>query len=211
MAQGFVEKAVEAAQNLGNMVMGTKGEAPRGEAANPANTPASITTGKDRIPLSVPQMKLEMPEIPGFVCQWFVDRPGRIQRALRAGFEFVSPDEIGLNVSNVANDRGGSGSTYLGSSRVSLFGEIDSGGKALDQFLMKQKREFYDADQKVREDRNEQVAKALRGGYDVQGNPHDSAADQGTRTVGQFGGGKRVKMPELFIPRHLRRNFKAKG
>lgn len=182
-------------------------EAPRGTTANPSNPPASVTPQRDFIPLG-PKMKMETPEIPGYICQWFMDHPGRIQQALRAGYEFVTPEEIQLNVFNPANGRTGDGNTNLGASRVSLYGGQDEKGTSVDQYLMKQPRDLYEKHQLVSADRNEKVAKALRGGFDVSGNPND---DGSNRTVGRFDGGRRVKMPELFIPRHLRNNFKSKG
>lgn len=206
---GIVERAKTAAVNALEKFSG--GSVAEGSAqTNPANAVAKGMEGRGRIPLSTPRMKLEVPEIPGYVCQWFLDTPGRIMQARQAGYEFVSPDEIALNPGSLAGSHMEDGNTSLSGSQITYHGSVGDDGKAQKLYLLKQKREFYDLDQAETAKRNEGVAASLRGGYDVGGNRHEEGNDSRSRTVGQHGGGQRVKMPDLFIPRDQRKTFKAK-
>ena len=71
-------------------------------------------------------------QIPGYHMYFFNDEPGRIQAALDAGWEFVSPDEVGYASTNVTNRN-----TDLGSNRVSVIGGKNDQGHAMAQVLMK--------------------------------------------------------------------------
>ncbi len=180
--------------------------APRGEAANPANPPARGVTGRTRIPLSVPRLKLDTPKIPGYVCQWFADRPGRVRQAQEGDYEFVSPEEISLNPTGIAEDPLQTGNTDMGS-RVSLYGGVGENGQAERLYLMKLKEEWYLEDQKVIADRNESVAEAIRGGsIDAQVNPHRAVEDAGLQYGGMTGrtGPRRRPAPNLFTPNKRR-------
>jgi len=145
-------------------------EAGRGETANPANEPAKAVTGRTRIPLSLPRLKLDAPKIPGYVLQWFADRPGRLRQAQEAGYEHVSPDEISLNNHAVADDPASSGNTDLGN-QVSTYGGVGEGGQAERLYLMKIPEQYWIEDEKVKADRNESVAAAIRGGATPMMNP----------------------------------------
>lgn len=145
--------------------------------ANPAN-PKSSVVGADFIPMNTPQQMLEVPPITGYVLYWFADRPGRIGRAIRGGYEFVSPSEIKVNNFGLAEDIKTSGNTDMGS-RVSLHGgEAEQGGSER-LYLMKIKKELWEKSQKLLEDRNESVAASIRGGG--VGGEKDDRADANKR------------------------------
>ena len=100
---------------------------------NPANETgqdAVSTVQRRRIPMSLPQMRLEVPEgcCPGFHLHWFVGTPNRIQRAQDAGYEFVSRGEVFVNNKDLAGDVTQSGNTDLGD-RVSI---VDGDGTGVD-------------------------------------------------------------------------------
>lgn len=130
--------------------------------SNPANAPMEVTD-ENRISMSLPQLMLQVPEIEGYVMHWFADRPGRIPRALQAGYEFVKPDEVRLNNFGLASDLIESGNTDLGS-RVSVHGGTNETGGAERLYLMKIKKEWYDKDMKLREEASDKIVDALREG-----------------------------------------------
>ena len=131
--------------------------------SNPANQLAIGVTDETRVPMGTPQQQLAVPEIEGYVCHWFADRPGRIPRAARGGFEFVSPDEIKLNSFTLAGNVEESGNTDLGN-RVSILGGTDEGGRGMRLYLMKIKREWWERDAALREETSERIADTLRRG-----------------------------------------------
>lgn len=139
---------------------------------NPANADDSRSE-RTRIPMSLPQLKLAVPEIPGYHLHWMIGTPSRIAQAQRAGYEFVENDEVDVVNTGLADDVSKHGSTDMGS-RVSLVAGSDVGADGNEQrlYLMKIKQEWWEADQQVLEDRNEQVAASLRGGVETGNNPN---------------------------------------
>lgn len=130
--------------------------------ANPSAAPAR-TVERKRIPMSLPERKLAIPEIPGYVLHWFRGTPGRIEQAQRAGYEFVTKDEVELVQAGVANDALSDGNTDLGS-RVSIAAaEGDENGRAMRLYLMKIRQEFFDEDTAAIEKNHEQIAATIRG------------------------------------------------
>jgi hypothetical protein len=148
--------------------------------ANPANKPDTNTdaTKRRRIPMSVPQRRLETPEIPGYHLYWFVDR--NVERALQAGYEMVKKQELSLNQHGVATDKSISGSADLGSNIKLVAGTSETGGAEYLN-LMKIPLAWWQEDQKVLEERNAQVLSAVFKDEQVGGSR--SAADQGTSYV----------------------------
>ena len=128
---------------------------------NPANS--SPVTDETRIPMSLPQLMLEVPEIPGYVMHWFADRPGRISRAIQGGYEFVNYDEVKLNNFGMAADLTQTGNTDLGS-RVSVHGGTAENGGSERLYLMKVKKEWYDKDMELREQASDRIVQALKQG-----------------------------------------------
>lgn len=172
--------------------------------ANLQKSNPSVATGqapavaRKRIPLSTPQRKLEVPEIPGFYLRWFRGTPARIAQAENAGFVFVTQDEVKLNSLSLGGDATKDGNTDMGS-RVSVVegSEVDGGGNAVRLYLMKQPIEFKKEDDAAVQQRNDETVATLTaqfkqgtvGGIDKGETPEDAAL----RYVGS-----RARVPELF-------------
>lgn len=144
-------------------------------SSNPANAPAISVTDETRIPMGLPDMQLAVPEIEGFVLHWFADRPGRISRALAAGYTFVEPGEVKIRNFGFANDLLESGNTDLGS-KVSVHGGTDDRGRSEKLFLMKIKKEWYDRDTVLREESADKTVASLKAGR--IGAERDSSANR---------------------------------
>lgn len=144
------------------------------EKHNPAN--AEVVDRRERaarVPMSMPQQKLSVPDIPGYHLHWMSGEPSRIAQALKAGYEFVDPEDTAVNNFGLADDASKSGNSDMGS-RVSIIAGSDTGadGQAPRLYLMKIKQEWWEEDQQILESRNEQVAASLRGGQDVSANQY---------------------------------------
>jgi len=143
---------------------------------NPANERG--VTDDNRIPMSLPQLMLEVPEIEGYVMHWFADRPGRISRAAAAGYEWVTPEEVKINNFGLASDLEQTGNTDMGT-RVSVHGGTTESGAAERLYLMKIRKEWYDKDMKLREEASDRVVQALRQG--LTGADRDAMKDAAAR------------------------------
>jgi len=161
--------------------------------ANPATTSAATLAAtrqeRQRIPMSVPNPKLAVPDVPGYHLHWMLGTPSRIAQAMKAGYEFVDPDEVDVVNTGLADDASSSGNTDLGT-RVSVVAGsgTDSNGQEERLYLMKIPQEWWETDQKQLEDKNEGIAAAIRGGTAGRdGNPHGSdqvyIPEQHRRTV----------------------------
>lgn len=180
------------------------------EKLNPANAAGRNAEEFTRIPMSLPQQRLACPPIPGYQTYWMRGTPERLQQALNAGYEFVGPKEAHLNNKDLGGDVSKSGNTDLGS-RVSTLathsglGEVGADGQPVRLYLMKQKDEWYFADQKLGEQRNAAVATALTAGFRqgmIGGKaPGELDEDASQRYVDPA----RSKIPELFKPKPQRR------
>lgn len=164
---------------------------------NPSAAPGKTTAERVRVPLSVPQLKLEVPDIPGYYLRWFTGTPDRLAQAERAGFEFVSPEEVQLNNVSIGGAAGKDGNTDLGS-RVSVANGDTIDGQAVRLYLMKQKMEYYLEDQELLNKRNDGIAEALTTAYNrgqVGGRDQgETAEDASLRYVDK----RRSKLPDFF-------------
>jgi len=144
-------------------------------AQNPANTFEKSSTDRKRVPMSTAQLKLSVPEIPGFHLHWMMGTPSRIAQATKAGYTFVDTDEVDVVNSGLADDASKNGNTDMGS-RVSLVAGSDTGedGKEQRLYLMKLPIEYWEDDQRDLEAKNEQIASTIRGGGDVGGSTNGS-------------------------------------
>lgn len=116
---------------------------------------------RKRIPMSVPKLKLEVPEIPNYICYWFLDEPGRIAQALQGGYSFVDEEEVDINItSTVAESALGNGNTDLGS-HISIVGDRTTGQRL---YLMKILKEYYLEDQAAIEEMNSRVDRTIKKG-----------------------------------------------
>lgn len=101
-----------------------------------------------RTPLGVRQAKLAAEIEEGYVGRWVNDDPGRIQRALSAGYEHVEAKANGQG--RAAKQKQQVGTHPDGSPKYA--------------YLMKIRQEFYDEDQAMKEAGNAEVDAALTSG-----------------------------------------------
>jgi len=146
-----------------------------GTKVSPASEAPRRVTLASRVPMGLPQQRLSVPEIPGYFCYWHVT--DNVPRALRAGYEFVSPEEVDVASFDVAGDPTLPGGTDMGSriSQSSGVGAFAADGGAERLYLMKLPQEFRDADNKAREAGSEQLARKLRAGMAGAENDPDRA------------------------------------
>lgn len=127
---------------------------------NPANAPQVKTpVERKRIPMSVPQLRLQVPEIPGYHQHWFLEN--RIPRALQGGYEFVDPAETDLNQLGVGADGASQPNADMGS-QVRIVGGIGQDGRPEYLVLMKIKEEWWQEDQKALDKVNMNIIDSLR-------------------------------------------------
>lgn len=163
-----------------------------------SNPSAGPEKKSGRIPLSVPQRKLEVPEIPGYHLRWFKGTQQRLTQGLQAGYEFVTQEEVGLNMLSIGGDAKKDGNSDMGS-RVSVIegAEVD-GGQAVRLYLMKQKMELKLEDDAVLAKRNDSIADTLtanfRQGTIGAGAQGEHGADVNARYVDK----SRTKIPDMF-------------
>tara|TARA_R110000868_G_scaffold72639_6_gene211418 strand:+ start:119 stop:646 length:528 start_codon:yes stop_codon:yes gene_type:complete len=166
------------------------------EKVNPANRPGGTTAERKRIPMSVPVQRLQTEELPGYHLHWFLGTAERIKRATDGGYEFVDANEMKTNNLSLGGDSAASGNIDMGSQVSAIAGGLDEKGQPSRMILMKIKQEWYDEDQKLLENRNEQVASALRGG--LMGAESDRPGDTMHRYVDKA----KTAIPDLFKPKH---------
>lgn len=146
---------------------------------NPANEPSSRVTEANRVPMSTPQRKLEVPEREGFHRYWFLE--SNAPRALQAGYEFVDSKEVILNQTGVGNDSIASGNMDLGS-RVRIVGGTNQSGQAEFLILMEIREDWWKKDQRVIEERNAAIMSAIFKGERILDAPGDGQT-QGDKDV----------------------------
>lgn len=135
-------------------------------APNPANPPTRRVTEATRVPMTLPELKLAVPELPGYYLYWHLGK--NVMRAKAAGYDFVDPDEVMLNQHGIANDRELDGNTDLGT-RVSVAAGADDPDRL---YLMKLPLEWHEKDMDALTARNEQIAVQLRAGtIGAEGDP----------------------------------------
>lgn len=135
---------------------------PRAPAAppeiNPSNELVKTALGRGRISMAIPIQKLQVPEQKGYHLHWMKGDKGRLEQALRGGYEFVDHDEVELNREGLGNSGLDSGNEDMGS-RVSIV----SGADGVRLYLMKLKQEYWDSDVEALAERQEGIAAQLRG------------------------------------------------
>lgn len=155
--------------------------------ANPANAAVSAkdqaAPERKRIPFSVRQRKLEVPEISGYHLHWF--RESNVPRALQAGYEMVKAEEVPINQFGVGNSKSISGNMDLGSG-VKVVGGEGERGEAVYLCLMKIRLEWWLEDQKAIEQTNLSTLQAIFKDKSVVGDSQQSAdSDTSQRYVKQ--------------------------
>lgn len=164
---------------------------------NVASTAGGDVSEREIVPMTLPVLRLEVPEIPGYVLYWMRGTSSRIAQAQRAGYEFVNDDEVTLNNRDLGGDATHTGSTDMGSRVTVLTGdEIGHDGQPVRLILMKVKKEYWDKAQAVLLDRSNKTAAAMRAG--LVGAERDAPGDTQHRYV-------KGKVPDLFNPNRTRR------
>lgn len=173
------------------------------QTSNPSNAPGKTKEERKRIPMSVPIQKLEVPAIPGYHLHWFRGDASRIQRAMDGGYERVLSNEVSLNNVSLGGNSALSGSTDMGSGVSTVAGkELGPDGQPIRMVLMKIKQEWYEEDQKLVEQRNDQVADSISGGLAGAA----VAQDKGETNMRYVG--KTTKIPELFTKGAMARKYR---
>src|ERR1700683_3260392 len=152
---------------------------------NPANSTAPLVDERTRVPMSVPRQKLDVPGIPGYHPHWHLEE--NIPAAIRAGYEFVTSDEISVNQALDTQDVGGdnrkSGNQSL-DSRISIIGnKIGGDGRPEMQYLMKLREEWWLKDRKQIDEREAEKLSTIFRGESIMGSDKTGKSDQGLRYV----------------------------
>lgn len=170
----------------------------KSQEQNPTVAPGKAKAEMSRIPLSVPQRKLEVPDIPGYYMRWFRGTPARLAQAQRAGFVFVKPQEVMLNMVSLGGDATKSGNSDMGDMVSVIEGsEVDGGGQAVRLYLMKQLMEHRLEDDKITQTRNDQVVDSIVGSMMSGGIGAGQNGEQGVDAAQRYVP-KNIKIPELF-------------
>ena len=164
---------------------------------SPATTPVVRNSERKRVPMSVPVQRLEVPDLPGYHQHWFKSEPGRIERAISGGYEFVDEKEVKVNSVSLGGNSAQSGNTDMGS-RVSIVSgtDLDAAGQPMRLVLMKIKQEWYEEDQKLVDQRNQKTISALTNGM-MGAETAADARDSQHRYVDK----SRSSIPDFFKPK----------
>lgn len=100
---------------------------------------------RKRIPVDMPHNPLEYPERPGYHRHIFNDKPGRLERALNGGYQFVSKNQIPGHIDRPL------GQKEEVDSRVSWVVGQEDNGTAIIGYLMEIPEADYQEDQAARE------------------------------------------------------------
>lgn len=127
------------------------------EASREARTESREGSGrKQRKPLGVPVQRLQADVPSGMNGRWMNDTPGRIQRALEGGYEFISSD------GEVVQNRDGGRSEIVGTGRD---------GGAMKAYLMAIPTVLYEQDQAAKASLIKETEDTIR-----RGDPQQAAA-----------------------------------
>ena len=109
---------------------------------------------RKRVPVDIPHNPLEYPERDGYHRHIFNDKPGRLERAMRGGYQFVTKDQIpGYMEPSLLSNKGEV------DSRVSWVVGQEDNGTAIRGYLMEIPEADYQADQNIREGKTLTVLK----------------------------------------------------
>lgn len=120
-----------------------------------------------RVPLGTRRSKLQVPGIKGYKLRWINDVDGRCESAVEGGYVFVEKSEVPEKI--------GQGALHQDNTDInSRVSKVVSRGnkKPVRAFLMKIKNEWYEEDQRAKEEVNQQIDEALR-----QGKPGGNVVD----------------------------------
>jgi hypothetical protein len=142
---------------------------------NPANKDVEPKRNrKNRIPMSVPMRKLEVPEISGYHLHWI--KESNIPRALQAFYEFVDFNEVPVNQRGVGTDTEMTGNTDLGS-RVSIAAGVGADNRPERLVLMKLAEEYWLEDRLAIDTRHAQMLEGIFRGEKILDKDEGVSAD----------------------------------
>lgn len=111
------------------------------------------------------QLKLSVPEIPGYYCRWYNDAGNKLHDVTHNDdFDYVLRSEVGDKVGESED-----GNSDLGEQVRVLVGKDENG--PIFSYLMKKKLSFHEADRQEKESFRREKENALRRGTDDTGNP----------------------------------------
>lgn len=116
---------------------------------------------RNRRPLGVPTQRLNAAVPRGMTGRWMNDTPGRLMRAVEAGYEFIGDD------GEEAQDRAGGRSEIVGTGRE---------GGALRAYLMAIPTVLYDEDQAAKQALIKESESAMKRGEPQQAEGQDRAS-----------------------------------
>lgn len=106
-------------------------------------------TPRKRIPFGTPRTKLEVPYMPeGYHGHWVNDDAGRIFAAQQGYYEFVTPDEVGLDKTE--------------DNKVKVLVGKNAQNGPLFAYLMKIKLEYYKEDRQLINSKQDEFERALK-------------------------------------------------
>ena len=93
----------------------TEGKEPPAGVQPAVGAPPRRPMSSERVPFGALEQTMAVAPIPGYRLYWFIDAPGRIARAKRAGYEHVTDDATGDMMALVSgrNEGGGGQKSYL--------------------------------------------------------------------------------------------------
>jgi hypothetical protein len=149
--------------------------------ASPEDLFRRIEAGEvERVPMSVPRQKLQVPALSGFHLYWMLEE--NVGAAFRAGYQMVKTDELSLLQMNVATAGSVSGNMDMGTN-ISALGNkpsSENGGRQQMLYLMKLKEEWFRADQRKIAERNAGVMNAVFRGEKIIDTFDDGETKKGT-------------------------------
>jgi hypothetical protein len=164
---------------------------------NPSNAPGKTKAERQRIPMSVPVAKLEVPDIPGYHLHWFRNNAQRIAQAQRAGYEFVQDSEVHVNATGLGTSTAVSGNVDLGSHVSVIAGGTEDSGEPSKLVLMKLKEEHWKEDQAAMTARSDSVVDTLSHGLTGAASAADAGDVRNIPNV-RYVGKSRTALPEMF-------------
>lgn len=117
------------------------------------------TLKRTRRPFATKSPNLPLPEITGYVGRWFNDEENRLVRAQDADWEFVTH----LDFPEFRSSHTVAPNDDLGS-RISVVVGTNEQGASIRAYCMKIRKEFWDEDQRAKQDAIDETDKAIHGG-----------------------------------------------
>lgn len=164
---------------------------PQEKKTNPASEAMELPKGYR--PMSVGQLRLEVPEKNGWHRHWFRGTSSRLARAQQAGYRFVDPEEVDPNNFDLAGDSESGGSTDLGT-RVSVISGDEAGkdGQPGRLYLMECPDHIFVHAQGILQETVDNIAEQIKGGTVGIGQTGENRKDMSQRYL------KDGKTPSLF-------------